>query len=154
MKDSGKYKSEKARRRAENRSRLRTAAPFFVVLFVLTAVAFVIPLRPTESVSEKRRLTEFPKFSVETLFSGRYFDQIGLWFSDTFPFRDYWMSVSTRLGELHGINDVVIYGDLGEADELPPRTRRRSPRRSSPPSPRRRRSPRPNPPRRPRPRSC
>ena len=35
MKDSGKYKSEKARRRAENRSRLRTAAPFFVVLFVL-----------------------------------------------------------------------------------------------------------------------
>ena len=98
MKDSGKYKSEKARRRAENRSRLRTAAPFFVVLFVLTAVAFVIPLRPTESVSEKRRLTEFPKFSVETLFSGEYFDQIGLWFSDTFPFRDYWMSVSTRLG--------------------------------------------------------
>ena len=148
MKDSGKYKSEKARRRAENRSRLRTAAPFFVVLFVLTAVAFVIPLRPTESVSEKRRLTEFPKFSVETLFSGEYFDQIGLWFSDTFPFRDYWMSVSTRLGELHGINDVVIYGDLGEADELPPAdaTPEPTPEQSAEPTPTPEPTPEPTPP--------
>ena len=120
MNDSGKYKSEKARRREQNRRRARVAAPFFTALFVLTIVAFIIPLRPTESESEKRRLTEFPDFTVDTLLSGEYFDQIGLWFSDTFPFRDYWLAVSTRLGELHGINDVVIYGDLGEADELPP----------------------------------
>lgn len=62
MNDSGKYKSEKARRREQNRRRARVAAPFFTALFVLTIVAFIIPLRPTESESEKRRLTEFPRF--------------------------------------------------------------------------------------------
>ena len=44
MKDSGKYKSEKARRRAENRSRLRTAAPFFVVRYAPSARAAKISL--------------------------------------------------------------------------------------------------------------
>ena len=115
-----KHRSPRAKRREEAKRRTRIAVPFFAVLFALTIVAFILPLRPTESASEKRKLTEFPAFSVDTLLSGEYFDGIGLWFSDTFPFRDYWLSVSARLGELHGINDVVIYGDIGEADELPP----------------------------------
>ena len=96
MNDSGKYRSEKARRREQNRRRARVAAPFCTVLFVLAVVAFIIPLRPTESESEKRKLTEFPDFSVETLLSGEYFDQIGLWFSDTFPFRGYWLAGRCR----------------------------------------------------------
>ena len=103
-----KHRSPRARRREEAKRRTRIAVPFFAVLFALTIVAFILPLRPTESASEKRKLTEFPAFSVDTLLSGEYFDGIGLWFSDTFPFRDYWLSVSSRLGELHGINDVVI----------------------------------------------
>ena len=119
MSHERKHKTHRAKRREEYKRRTRIAVPFFAVLFALTIVAFIIPLRPTESASEKRKLTEFPEFSVDTLLSGEYFDGIGLWFSDTFPFRDYWLNVSTRLGELHGINDVVIYGDIGGADELP-----------------------------------
>ena len=72
-----KHISPRARRREEAKRRTRIAVPFFAVLFALTIVAFILPLRPTESASEKRKLTEFPAFSVDTLLSGEYFDGIG-----------------------------------------------------------------------------
>ena len=43
-------------------------ASFFVTLYIGTVLAFIIPLRPTYSESEKRTLQEFPEFSVWTLF--------------------------------------------------------------------------------------
>ena len=46
------------------------AALFFIVLAVLTVTAFIIPLRPTRSYSEKRSLTPFPEFSGAALASG------------------------------------------------------------------------------------
>ena len=46
------------------------AVPFFVVLIVLTVVAFIIPLRPTRSYNEKRNLAKFPEFSMEALTAG------------------------------------------------------------------------------------
>ncbi len=95
------------------------ALPFFIALFVLTAVAYMIPLRPTVSMNEKRNLAEFPEFSVDALVSGDYFDDITLWFSDTFPGRDSWISVSTQFQELHGFNDVVIYGELSNQETVP-----------------------------------
>ena len=55
--------------------------PFFVVLAVLTAVSFIIPLRPTVSHIEKRNLAEFPEFSMKDLVSGDYFDDITTWFA-------------------------------------------------------------------------
>ena len=78
------------------------ALPFFLVLALLTAVSLIIPLRPTFSYSEKRELTKFPAFSVEALLSGEYFDDITLWFSDTFPGREQWLDVSQSMASLHG----------------------------------------------------
>lgn len=106
-------------RKTKNRRTWTLAVPFFAVLFALSVIAFIIPLRPTESIGEKRSLAEFPEFSVGTLLSGEYFDGISLWFSDTFPGRETWIAASTRLDTLHGLNDVVIYGEIGSADEIP-----------------------------------
>ena len=61
------------------RHELELAGPFVVVLAVLTLIAFIIPLRPETSMREKRRLHEFPAFSVDALLSGEYFDGISLW---------------------------------------------------------------------------
>lgn len=97
----------------------RFAIPFLVVLALLTIVSFIIPLRPTQSQSEKRNLAEFPEFSVEALLSGSYFDDISTWFSDTFPGREGWISLSTSIQELHGSSDVAIQGDLPLSDEVP-----------------------------------
>lgn len=93
--------------------------PFFIALTILTVVAFIIPLRPTQSMNEKRNLAQFPAFTVDALISGDYFDDITLWFSDTYPGRDSWISLSMAVEEYHGIQDVVIYGDFDEQDEIP-----------------------------------
>ena len=93
--------------------------PFFVALAVLTVVAFIIPLRPTQSYSEKRSLAQFPEFSTEALLSGDYFDDITLWFSDTFPGRESWLQLSASVQELHGKSDITIYGEVQQSDEIP-----------------------------------
>lgn len=115
---NNKRRSRRQQREAEQR-RIRLAIPFFVLLFAITIIAFIIPLRPSESASEKRKLAEFPEFSVDTLLSGDYFDGISLWFSDTFPGRDTWLAAASTMESLHGVKDVVIHGDIGNPDEIP-----------------------------------
>ena len=56
--------------------RRKMAAPFFTVLFALALIALIIPLRPTESMREKRRLAEFPKLTAKTLLDGDFFDGV------------------------------------------------------------------------------
>ena len=96
--------------------------PFFLVLTALTVVSFVIPLRPTFSDSEKRELTKFPAFSVEALVSGDYFDDITLWFSDTFPGRERWISLSQQASNFHGYSEIAIEGPLTVSDAVPAET--------------------------------
>lgn len=94
------------------------AIPFFAALTVLTAVSFIIPLRPTVSYIEKRELAKFPEFSVESLTSGDYFDDISTWFSDTFPGRETWLEVSSFTKGFYGNSDIMI-GDEGGKFEDP-----------------------------------
>ena len=103
----------------QGRGGARRALPFLLVLAVLTLVAFILPLRPTRSYTEKRELAKFPAFSVKTLLSGEYFDGIGTWFSDTFPGRETWIAANAKVEQLHGISDVTIYGDLPVGDTVP-----------------------------------
>ena len=88
------------------------AVPFFLVLTILTVVAFIIPLRPAQSYSEKRNLAEFPEFSAEALISGSYFDDISLWFSDTFPGREAWIEFSRTMQSYHGRSEILIQGEI------------------------------------------
>ena len=98
---------------------LRWAVPFLLTLAVLTVVSFIIPLRPTQSQSEKRNLAEFPAFSWDSLVSGDYFDDITLWFSDTFPGRESWLEVSAATKSLHGYSEISIDGDLPVMETVP-----------------------------------
>ena len=95
------------------------AVPFLVTLAVLTVLSFCIPLRPTISTSEKRELAKFPEFSVDALLSGDYFDDITLWFSDTFPGREDWMSLSQSVSNFHGYSEIAVQGDLTMSEEIP-----------------------------------
>lgn len=98
------------------------ALPFFLVLSVLTVISFIIPMRPTFSDSEKRELTPFPEFSVEALVSGDYFDDITLWFSDTFPGREGWITLSQQTTNFHGHAEIAIEGPLVVSDAVPVQT--------------------------------
>ena len=101
------------------KSGLKLAIPFFLTLAVLTVVSFIIPLRPTQSQIEKRNLAEFPAFSVEALATGTYFDDITTWFSDTFPGRESWITLSSSLESLHGHSEIAIAGDMPVVETLP-----------------------------------
>ena len=101
-------KHEKEKPKSEHE--LELAGPFFAVLFLLMLVGFLIPLRPENSERERRKLHEFPPFSVRTLLDGSYFDEISAWYSDTFPGREDMLEISDRLNALHGIgkNEVQL----------------------------------------------
>ena len=115
MTDKNYEKQESVQRESLRTPKL--AIPFLTVLVLLTIVAFIIPLRPTVSESEKRELTAFPAFSVDTLLSGEYFDEITLWFSDTFPGREAWLMVADYTEAMHGYSEVSIV-DGNFVDEL------------------------------------
>jgi len=75
------------------------------------------PNRPTESVAEKRKLTEMPQFTLESLFDGSYFSQMALHFSDTFIYRDSLVLLSRDMDILKGVdyslgddNNFVVIG--------------------------------------------
>ena len=91
-----------------------------LALWLSAAVIANIPFfRSNYSEIERRELKKFPKFSFSALVSGDYFDEINLWFSDTFPFRDYFVSFNTKLTNSFGKNTIQVYGEVGEADEIP-----------------------------------
>ncbi len=115
-----KHEHEKQNPRRERE--LELAGPFLVVLFVMTVVAFLIPLRPETSMRERRQLKMFPAFSVQTLLSGDYFDEINAWFSDTFPGRELMLEISDEMDSLHGIQTsevALTQGSTGtDTDDL------------------------------------
>ncbi len=92
---------------------------FFTVFFAMFIIALIPTMRPSYSEAEKRELTKFPKLTVASLSSGSFFDDINLWFADTFPFRDYLVSLNGRMNDLFGWNTVQIHGDVTEGDAIP-----------------------------------
>ncbi len=108
----------------EQRTHTSPLHPLRVLITVgLAAVAavlvWIIPLRPTYSDFEQRELARFPAFSWEALASGSYFDDISLWFSDTFPAREWFVELGGGVRRLYGIGTQSIHGNIGEGDAIP-----------------------------------
>ena len=95
------------------------SVPFFVTLGILTVVSFLLPLRPQRSYAEKRDLARFPEFSFSALVSGDYFDGISLWFSDTFPGREKWITLAQYDDSLYGYSDIYIQGEIPVTETVP-----------------------------------
>lgn len=86
---------------------------------VAAVLVWIIPLRPTSSAFEQRELAKFPAFSFEALASGSYFDDISLWFSDTFPARETFVQMSSSIRRVYGLQEEVIHGTVQIGDEIP-----------------------------------
>ncbi len=102
----------------------QSAAKLKIILAVSLAVALCLIglaffARPTESESEKRTLTEFPDFTLESFLNGEYTAQISLWFADTFPLREAMVSANFVMKDLYGIKEeqLVIQPDNIENSE-------------------------------------
>ena len=72
-------------------------------------------LRPAESETEKRELTEFPNFTIDTFLSGEFTDQVSLWYADTFPGREGLIKAYHGVQSLFGIRgEQYQQGDVGD----------------------------------------
>ena len=92
----------------------------FLVMIVAGAfISLMIPLRPEESVTEKRKLSSFPQFSVGDFLDGTYFSGIDTWFSDTFPGRDGLITCNEFMTGLYGVRKNVIHGEVVKGDDIP-----------------------------------
>lgn len=74
-----------------------------ISIYAIINIVFVFFARPNYSQYENRFLTSFPNFSINDFISGNYNESLSNWFSDTIPFRDFFVSMSFRLKELNGI---------------------------------------------------
>ena len=81
---------------------------FAGTMLLLFVVGLLLFLRPTTSESEKRELTKFPSFSVDSLISGEYFNQINTWYADTYPGREGLIGINNAIRELFGIRTVQL----------------------------------------------
>lgn len=92
----------------------------FCTIIVISTVCFMIPLRPSVSVTEKRELAKFPEFSFSEIFNGNYFSDISKWFSDTVPFRDTLMGFNSAIQNFLGTDGAIKGFDEGGAgDDIP-----------------------------------
>ena len=107
----------------QRRPRTKWLHPIRVLLtaalvFTATILVWILP-RQTTSEIEQRELAKFPRFSVEALLSGDYFDDISLWFSDTFPARETFVGMSSDIRRTFGLQEEVIHGTVQQGDTIP-----------------------------------
>ena len=92
-------RAEIRRRRTADRRSIIIVGAVFAVIAVLNLFQFN---RPTESEVEKRKLAEFPSFTLSSFLSGDFTEGINRFFADTFLFRDTIVSVSKKMDSLRG----------------------------------------------------
>jgi hypothetical protein len=93
----------------------------FMAAMVLGAfIGLLFFARPKTSDAEKRELEKFPSFTVTTFLDGSYFEQVSLWYSDTYPTREAMVSLSQKFKKMYGIQmgSQMIGGDV-TADDIP-----------------------------------
>lgn len=89
----------------------------FVMGIFLAGMSILCLFYPKQEISysERRKLNQFPKLSVETIISGKFMDEFEEYAADQFPFRDVWRSFkSDMVFELFGQSD---YNELYVMDE-------------------------------------
>ncbi len=100
---------------------------FISILILALSISFFVLPKNEFSVNENRYLSSFPVFSFETLFSGEYISDLEAYINDHFPFRDYFVNISSftkKVIKQTEINDVYLGSDeyLFEKYENPENT--------------------------------
>lgn len=84
------------------------------VIILLLFTLMILFKKDYFSENENRYLEEFPKFSINNLFSGKYTTKIDSYITDHFPFRNYFLGLKTfslKIIKTPKISDVYIGTD-------------------------------------------
>lgn len=90
----------------------RVLIVIFVTVLLITGLCLALLTRPAISETEKRSLAEKPRLTVESYFDGSFADDFTVWFSDTVPFREQIVQLSSQINKLKGISAPAFYGDV------------------------------------------
>ena len=82
-----------------------------ILFFALSFLNIFQPHRKTVSELENRNLEPFPEFTFDEFLSGRFFEKIDLFVSDTFLYRDEFMSLSQKINSYKSINNFIKESD-------------------------------------------
>lgn len=87
-----------------------------ILFFLFLGVFFLLNVFKPDtliSVSERRKLAQFPKISFKTIFDGTFFEKFESYATDQFVRRDDFRSlkVQLELGIKHNYNDLYVYND-------------------------------------------
>ena len=93
-----------------------------VPVFALIAVFMLVFPKSKESMIEKRNLTSFPEFTVQSYFAGDFTRGINTWYTDTVPFRDGFKNAGNGFKGIFGIttdDSVNAVGNIKKVDKKP-----------------------------------
>lgn len=115
-----KQKSEEEIRKSKRRFFRVQIVLFGMLMAAGTVLGALWMLRPQRSEREKRELTAFPEFTMESFLDGSFLGDISTWYADTFPLREEWIRVDQGMESLYGIRTSQILGGGDKtADEIP-----------------------------------
>ncbi len=115
-----KKKSEEQIAKSKRRFLRVQIVLFGLLMLAGTVLGALWMLRPTQSEKEKRELTAFPEFTLESFLDGSFLGDISTWYADTFPLREEWISIDQSVENLYGIrSSQIIGGGNKTADEIP-----------------------------------
>ena len=113
---------ERGRKRQSSRGAYGMCLALSLSLLFLLILGLLLPLRPSYSESEKRKLAELPAPSLRTLSDGSWFRDFSGWYSDTFPFREKLLSWEASLEKYYGFQGEAIYSKGERKKESIPET--------------------------------
>lgn len=96
---------------------------FLIFIYILSISNLLFPQKTSAIESENRDLNEKPVFTIENLFSGNYFNEYDIYFSDNFIFRKSFINFSKRIKHARGIYnedaaEIVVFEGLNVADNF------------------------------------
>ncbi|WP_396209280.1 DHHW family protein [Flavobacterium sp.] len=80
----------------------------FVLILIIVGLLFIVLPKEKISENEKRVLKQFPDFTKVNLFSGKYFEDIDLYYSDNFIFRNTIIEMASEIKKYKGIKNKEI----------------------------------------------
>jgi len=92
---------------------------FALVLLILGAVS-IFDTDKTVSLTENRNLATRPEFSLTALFKESYTSDFDTYYADTFPLRDWFLSVNKKtekvFAQTKGSDDIVLVSKQDKDD--------------------------------------
>lgn len=103
----------------------KSGAFFIILAFVGVIITLFLvsafDADPTVSQRENRTLKQKPKFTLSAVFDGKYFSEFEEYYQDTFPLRDKFLDLNSKISDAFsktGGNSGMVIVEKQEKDDF------------------------------------